>query len=275
LDTSFCNSPDQITKPIRINSIVKASFNTPAIGCVPYNAIFENTSQAGTDFIWDFGDGATSNDNGIFVSHNYNDTGTYPVRLIATDTGTCNRYDTSAYFIISVINGPQAQFDWAPNPPTPNTFVTFTNQSSGAVRYLWNFGDGDSSTLFNPQHLYNESGSYTAELIAYNAAGCPDTFKLEVDVIINPLLDVPNAFTPGRFGINSTIYVKGFGIGKMMWRIYNRWGQLVFESTNVNSGWDGTYQGKLQPMEVYSYTLDVELTDGKKIRKTGDITLLR
>ena len=68
----------------------------------------------------------------------------------------------------------------------------------------------------------------------------------------------------------------GFGIGKMDWKIYNRWGQLVFQSaSNKQQGWDGTFKGKPQPMDVYTYTLDVIFTDGKKLRKTGDITLIR
>ena len=92
---------------------------------------------------------------------------------------------------------------------------------------------------------------------------------------MNPLLDVPNAFTPGRFGINSVVNVRGFGIGKMDWRIYNRWGQMVFQSASKKNGWDGYYKGKLQPTDIYTYTLIAELTDGQKITKTGDITLLR
>ena len=90
-----------------------------------------------------------------------------------------------------------------------------------------------------------------------------------------PLLDVPNAFTPGRFGKNSIVRVEGFGIAKMTWKIYNRWGQVVFASGDRSYGWDGTYKGQPQPMDVYAYTLDVEFTDGTKTRKTGDITLIR
>jgi len=112
-------------------------------------------------------------------------------------------------------------------------------------------------------------------LIAFNNAGCSDTFPIKVQAKVIPLLDVPTAFTPGRFGVNSQISVVGFGIGRMDWRIYNRWGQLIFQSSNRKDGWDGTFKGKLQPMDVYTYTLDVEFTDGKKLRKTGDITLLR
>lgn len=94
-------------------------------------------------------------------------------------------------------------------------------------------------------------------------------------MIVIPLLDVPNAFTPGQEGRNAIIKVEGFGITRMSWKIYNRWGQLVFESASKNFGWDGRFKGKLQAMDVYAYTLDVEFSDGKKLRKTGDITLLR
>ncbi len=113
-------------------------------------------------------------------------------------------------------------------------------------------------------------------LVAFNEAGCTDTAIQVIRTIIVPLLDVPNAFTPGRFGINGTVSVKGFGISKMDWKIYNRWGQMIYRSQNrKQQGWDGTFKGKLQPMDVYTYTLDVEYTDGMKHRKTGDITLLR
>jgi gliding motility-associated-like protein len=273
-DTTFCNSPDSIEKTIRLSPTVKASFKTPALGCAPYTAVFDNTSLAGTDFIWDFGDASSSTD--VNPTHLYASPGTYNVRLIAIDTNTCNKIDTSAYFTITVVLKPTALFQWAPNPPQVNVPVSFTNLSSpDATHFLWNFGDGESSTERNPVHEYNTTGSYNAELIAYNAANCTDTFRLAVNVIIEPLLDVPNAFTPGRFGINGFVAVRGFGIGKMDWKIYNRWGQLVFQTSNKKQAWDGTYKGKLQPMDVYAYTLDVEFTDGKKLRKTGDITLLK
>ena len=61
----------------------------------------------------------------------------------------------------------------------------------------------------------------------------------------------------------------------MSWKIYNRWGQVVFETADRKQGWDGTFKGALQAADVYVYTLDVEFSDGKKLRKTGDINLLR
>src|SRR5690606_28279259 len=105
-------------------------------------------------------------------------------------------------------------------------------------------------------HQYNVSGQFEAMLVTFNAAGCSDTARQTVEADILPLLDVPNAFTPGRFGRNSWIQVQGFGIINMSWKIYNRWGQLVYESNNRKTGWDGTQNGKPLPMDVYTYTLD-------------------
>ena len=202
--------------------------------------------------------------------------GVYPVRLIVRDTSTCNKVDTSAYFNITVLPKPVAKFTWAPNPPERNTATRFTNLSTGAVRYLWDFGeDGETSTEINPTHQFNSTGSFTVTLIAYNQNNCDSSVSLTVNAIVLPLLDVPNAFTPGRFGVNGYVSVRGYGIGKMDWKIYNRWGQLVYQTTSRKQGWDGTFKGKLQPMDVYAYTLDVVFTNGKKLRKTGDITLLR
>lgn len=274
LDTSFCNTPIEITKRVSIATTVKAKFSTPSTGCLPYTAVFKNLSDAGTDFIWEFGDGTTSTD--FEPVHTYSTAGVYNVRLIAIDSNTCNKKDTSAFFRITLYNSPQAIISgYSPNPPVNNTPISFVNGSVGAESYLWEFGDGETSNLRDPSHLYNAGGRFTVRLIAFNSNGCPDTATVTVNSIITPLLDVPNAFTPGNFGQNSVIKVMGFGIQKMNWRIYNRWGQLMFESNNIKLGWDGKYKGKLQPMDVYTYTLDVEFFDGNKLRKTGDITLLR
>ncbi|MEO7306162.1 MAG: PKD domain-containing protein [Ferruginibacter sp.] len=272
-DTSFCNAPDTAKKTLRISPNVKAIFSTPPRGCVPYNAQFKNLSLGGTDWIWEFGDNQTSTD--FEPTHTYASTGTYKVRLIAIDTSTCNKRDTSAFFSITVFPIPTANFNWTPNPPIENTITRFNNLSIGASRYVWDFGDGEGSTQTNPSHLYNATGVYKATLYAFNVAECVDSLTQDVPILIRPLLDVPNAFTPGRFGKNGIVKVEGFGIGTLNWKIYNRWGQVVFSTADRSQGWDGTFKGALQPMDVYTYTLDVEFTDGQKLRKTGDITLLR
>ncbi|MCW3090601.1 MAG: hypothetical protein JWP81_1670 [Ferruginibacter sp.] len=271
-DSTFCNAPDSAKKTVRLAVNVQARFEVPDKGCVPYNAVFNNTSLGGLEFLWDFGDGTTST--AVSPTHLYGNTGVYNIKLTAIDTTTCNKTDvyTSSITVFSI---PSAGFSFSPNPAQENKPANFSNFSTGAVSYLWNFGDGQTSTDTNPSHQYNATGTYNTCLIAANAAGCPDTFCLDVPAVVLPLLDVPNAFTPGKFGSNAIVRVVGFGIGKMDWKIYNRWGQPVFSSTNQVNGWDGTFKGALQPMDVYTYTLDVEFTDGKKVRKTGDISLLR
>jgi gliding motility-associated-like protein len=274
-DTNYCNAPDSLERDLRIAPLVDAQFETPPGGCAPYDAHFNNTSLAGQQFFWDFGDGTTSN--AVNPNHMYLKVGTYTVRMIAIDSGTCNIID-STQKTITVSSRPTADFSHAPVPAEENKPTVFTNLSIGSVRYKWLFGDGDSAiktTMDTVLHQYNATGTYQACLIVFNQFGCTDTICKPVDARIVPLLDVPNAFTPGKFGKNSIVRVEGFGIARMSWTIYNRWGQKVFESRNRRSGWDGTFKGQLQPMDVYAYTLDAEFSDGTKARKTGDITLIR
>lgn len=271
-DTTFCNSPTDTVKTVRLSPQVKAQFETPSRGCVPYNAVFVNNSLGGLNFFWDFGDGTTSTDDN--PAHLYNNVGTYLVKLTAFDSTSCNKEDSST-FAITVSPIPFAAFTYNPNPPQENIFTNFVNESIGATKYTWNFGDGDTSAEVNPSHIFPATAVYRVCLNAANDAGCSDDTCMNVRSIIKPLVDVPSAFTPGRFGVNGLIKVEGFGIAEMHWSIYNRWGQKVYETNNRKSAWDGTFNGKMQPLDVYAYTLDVTFSDGTKYRKTGDITLLR
>ena len=275
-DTNFCNAPDTFRLTIRISPNVKAAFTTPPAGCVPYNAAFTNTSLGGIDFLWDFGDGSTGT--GMNPNHLYTTPGTYTIKLLATDSTTCNLSDTTS-FTITVSSIPVAGFTYTPNPAEENTITTFTNTSVGAVRYRWYYGDGDSLYTFRRdttvRHQYNETKQYQPCIVAINQFGCPDTVCQVLNNIVKPILDVPNAFTPNGDGANDRAIVIGIGISKMVFRIYNRWGQLMFESNDRRIGWDGKFKGKEQPMDVYAYTLDAEFFDGKKVKKQGDITLLR
>nr|WP_294990623.1 PKD domain-containing protein [uncultured Sediminibacterium sp.] len=276
IDTNYCNHADSIIQQIRISPNVDARFTTPAIGCAPYNAVFNNTSLAGQQFFWDFGDGSTST--ATSPTHLYATPGSYTVQLIAVDNATCNLRDTTTQ-TITVSGSPTAAFTYSPNPTEPNTPVVFNNGSVGGTSFKWLFGDGDSTITTDPDiqvpHQYNRTGTYNACLIAFNAAGCSDTTCQSISVTVNANAEVPNAFSPNGDGTNDRIFVRGFGIGKMTWRIYNRWGVQVYISNNQTEGWDGTYKGRLQPQDVYHYTLQIEFTSGDKVSRKGDITLLR
>jgi gliding motility-associated-like protein len=271
-DTNYCNAPDTIRRTISLARDVKAIFSVPT-GCSPYNAVFTNSSQAGATWIWDFGDGSPVSTLRDPV-HLYTNPGTYIVRLVANDPATCNFTDTMR-FTLTVNPTPTADFSFSPVTPQDNIPTQFTNQSLGANAYDWDFGDGDKSTEVNPLHQYNKTGTYNVCLIAKHVSGCADTICYQVPARVVPLIDIANALTPNNDGKNDKVFVRGFGITKMQWRIYNRFGQLVFETTNKNEGWDGRFKGVLQPMDAYGYTLDAEFVDGQKVRKSGDITLIR
>ena len=272
-DTAYCNAYDVQEFTVYISPLVKASFTTPAIGCLPYRATFKNTSIAGQTFVWNFGDGSSYTGANPPVKL-YNALGDYTVTLIANDPGTCNLTDTFRY-TISVKPKPTASFSFAPDPPQENTPTQFTNLSSGATRYFWEFGDNDTSRAASPLHLYSRTDVFDACLIAFNDFGCTDTVCANITTLIKPVVDVPNAFTPNGDGKNDKLFVRGFGIAQMNFRIYNRWGQLVFESGSPTYGWDGTFKGVLQPMDAYAYTLIVQYGDGTVVNKKGDITLIR
>ena len=282
IDKRFCNTPKIDSLKVVIDPDVAARPLPTTLSCGSFTANFLNQSVNSTAFKWEFYDAITNVLLGTSTqsqpSFTFPGQGRYKYRLIALNPNSCNFRDTSAFIFLAVANKPFANFTFTPNPPQVNTPFQFINLSTNATSYLWSFGDGVSSTLFAPTHEYLRNQPYDVKLIAYNrylGIECTDTFALRPTPIIDALLDVPNVFTPGKFGKNSIVYVRGFGIEKMIWKIYNRWGEVVFVSENRLEGWDGFYKGKLQPTDVYAYTLEATFIDGNVVKKTGDITLLR
>lgn len=135
--------------------------------------------------------------------------------------------------------------------------------------------DGGTSTDKNAQHVFTELGTYNVCLTATNTNGCSDTYCRTVESEASGVVDIPTAFTPNGDGINDVLFVKGFGIQNMQLLIFNRWGELVFQTQDYKIGWDGSYHGKLQEMEVYVYSLTGNFADGILFEKKGNITLLR
>lgn len=280
-DSAYCNNPDLLDTLVSVAANVEAKFETPAAVCAPYTAVFTNTSIGGQTFQWDFADPSSGADNTSTLAnptHFYANPGVYTIRMVASDPNTCNKTDDTSV-TITVSDRPTANFSYTPTVPVENTSNFFTNLSSpNAVSFKWIFGDGDTlatTSRATIEHQYNSTGTFNACLVAFNAVGCPDTLCMPVSTIVVPALDVPNAFTPNSNDVNSKIFVRGFGIAKMRFTIWNRWGQKVFETGNRFEGWDGRVKGVVQPMDVYAYTLDVEFFDGTKTTRKGDITLIR
>jgi len=198
--------------------------------------------------------------------------------MVANDPNTCNKIDSTSQTII-VSASPTAAFTYTPQEPKENAEYTFTNLSNGAILYKWSFGDGDS-VITNKKdtvikHIFNATATFNVCLTAINQYGCDSTVCTPISAIISPLAKVPNAFSPNGDGVNDIVRVRGYGITKMDWRIYNRWGTLIFKASSLKESWDGKFKGQVQPQDVYVYVLNITYSDGTIQNSKGDITLLR
>ncbi|SEW30677.1 DUF7948 domain-containing protein [Chitinophaga arvensicola] len=272
VDTNFCNAPQTISYTLRVAKDVVASFTDPGTICVGTEIQMENTTLGGETFLWTFSDdNSTSTD--PYPIHKFNVAGPVTVKLVVNDPNTCNKKD-SFTVVVNVAPLPVAAFTFSPTKAVENTPLQFDSRDSkNAVHYLWNFGDGDTTSQVNPSHQYLRTGTYNVCLTVTNSDGCTDTKCQEVSAVVVPLFDVPNAFAPN--GKNNTFYVKAFGATKFNLKIFNRWGQLIFESSDPQIGWDGRFKGEVQPMDVYAYIVNLEFTDGTKGNRSGSVTLLR
>ncbi len=292
---NFCNTPLDSVVLISASDILKAGLQAPETICTPGTYPITNTTLGGTNYIWtitrpDQSDTIITRGDLNSVEYAFNAPGEYHIKLVAKDT-VCHEAD-SAESTLTAYPHPSASFTVTNNQPHQDTVVNAvfyfhnTSQSNfeqvdSTLNYLWYFGDGHTSTAKNPWHLYAKTGTYTVTLITTNPAGCSDTTTTQVTEKIIPALDVPNAFTPGSGDMNSHVAPRAFGVVKIDFRIYNRWGQLVYHSNDPeitylpNKGWDGTYKGKPQEMDAYAYILNVVFEDGKTATKKGSITLIR
>ena len=271
-DPLACNNPDTVRKTILLdNKFLTAATNLPDVVCVKAGGLlFANYSTNATSVFWDFGDGTTSTS--LTPTHTF-DTGTYTITMIVFNPGACNTTDTFRKKI-TVKPGATADFDYSPKIPIENDSTHFTNLSKNALAYLWIFGDGAQSRAKDPSHLYKKTGTFKTCLVAEGFEKCNDTICKDVSALIVPRIDVPTAFTPNKDGINDMLFVKGAAVQYMDFSIYNRWGQLVFYTNTMETGWDGTFNGKPQPMESYAYVLNATYINGETESKRGNITLL-
>lgn len=403
-------------------------------GCAPLTVHFENKSTSGGKILWDFGKDTTSLDKPVFT---YNTPGIYLVKLYIHDPSSCNIWDT-AYQYITVYDGISADFDFAAVPCSRQ--VAFLDNSTKApVSWNWNFGDGTTSNVQNPTHIFPTTGMYDVTLITSTKEGCKDTAIVQVDLsigsgsvntnpkicqgsqttlqaaggfayhwtpstglnnpdIANPvatptvtttytveiklknalgdtcvqtlstivtvidpasialtatadkdtvlsgeftkihaLVDttlkiqwspvtgvenpnayttkvtpkvtttytvtiidsmgcartasvtvyvismdcdqdiafVPNTFTPNSDGKNDALFVRSNNLTGIYFAIYNRWGEMVFETEDLQKGWDGTYKGMRVDPAVFAWYLKGTCNNGNEFFKKGNVTVLR
>lgn len=277
-----------VSKDIRINPIPPVlDFDYfPPSGCAPHTVAFVNKSRYAdpTTYFWKFGQ-SEGTSRAVDPTYTYLQPGLYSVTLSATNL-LGDTVSLTKELIIDVKDNPVAQFAIYPTTPlnVPGEILYTDNRSRNASEYLWDFGDGHTSTDPEPQHLYSQEGKFTISLIARNGDGCADTTVLVsgVTAVNHGQLLIPNAFIPNTSGPgsgnvqNNEVFLPLVQkVTKYQMLIFNRWGELMFESTNPETGWDGYHRGRLCAQDVYIYRITAEYENGRTITRTGDINLLR
>ena len=280
--TNTNTQPVQIFAPQPI-----AEFDMSEPGCVPLTTKFMAESSKWFNTLkWEFDDGTTSTEQN--PSHVYEEAGKYFVRLtLYGDEGK----EDSKVKELNVWPKPTVAFTVDPNlVMLPDATVKFFNASKGGSKYSWNFGDNSApSSDIEPSHNYKELGVYDISLYVETDHGCnvtKDSLKV-IRVIGGGEISFPNVFTPningpgdGRYNPKSeqsrqvfhphNLYVTDFHM-----EIFDRWGKKLFETNDVNIGWDGYYKGQLCKSDVYIWYSKGKFTNGKTFDKAGDVTLLR
>jgi gliding motility-associated-like protein len=259
--------------------------NILATGCAPLAVQFPDSLTAqNVTWLWTMGDGTTST--APAPEHSYGP-GTYTVGLTVTTPAGCSA-DALNTSSIQVFAPPTAAFTastYSTDMSAPT--IQFTDESTGAINgYTWSFGDGGTSADQDPEHTYTDIGTFAVELTVQDINGCTATATQEVEIL--PVYDIviPNVFTPNAEGgsggaydpndlSNDVFYPFVRFVKDFKMRIWNRWGELVFESDDVRRGWDGYYRGQLSQQDVYVYRMEIRFVDDRTAERTGDLTLLR
>lgn len=278
--TDECNNSVSDSVEVVVNPLPVIMIETDDNSLCPgESAIFYNNGSNGPGYLyqWDLGDGSISNSSN--PSHTYNNEGIYLVSLTITDPNGCTNVLNNGAFITV---HPQAVAIFSSDVSSETTLdptFEFTNFSYNSSIYSWNFGDGTTANTTHSVHTYDEAGFYTVSLYANNVFGCPDSTFITVEVKQDWEIFVPNTFTPDGDQHNSAFFAKGYGISDKdyVFQIFNRWGDLIFESRDMEVGWNGTDKRGLTSAQDGTYTWVVYFRDlsDKKHRREGHVNLLK
>ena len=290
--TSNHGCVDSITKVVTVHPLPEVSFvSNDTVGCHPVAPQFVSTSSIATgtitQYIWDYGDDIRDTIPDPTSWHVYENeyheqdmVQFFDVTLIAISDMGCIDSITKVDHI-QVYPIPDADFVFAPNvQSTYNPEFSFTNTTIGGNTYQWDFGGLGNSEQEHTSFMFphQEGGEYPIELIATNVYGCKDTVIKTVIVEEELIVYVPNAFTPDGDGINELFgpVIQGYDLRDYSFHIYNRWGELIFESYHPEVMWDGRHRGQMAKQGVYVWKLVVK-RDGTSDKKEfmGHVTLLK
>ncbi len=273
---------DTISQAIKINSIPEVHINSDMTnGCSPLLVNFSDSSIVTngtiTSWAWNFGDGNTSNSQHSSY-HIYKDPGIYSVSLwVYSDNGCFNSMTVNN--LVTVYQKPTAAFSTSPNTVSDNDGnVWFSNLSTGATLWQWDFNDGMSSILESPAILYKIPGKKLISLIVSNEFGCKDTVSHEFLVTHEDEFFIPNAFSPNNDNLNSYFgpYGENLEAKHFKMHIWNRWGDLVYSTTSPNNLWAGKDLKDTDcPIGTYIYQIFLDDKNGLSKIYKGQVTLIR
>ncbi|MEN8826381.1 MAG: PKD domain-containing protein, partial [Wenyingzhuangia sp.] len=277
---------DSVLNPLDILSLPISDFSySDSLGCDNLEVFFfTDSSNRDWTYSWDFGTGDFSLQYGV-AGHYYDTTGCFDVSLKVTSKEGCVS-ETNSLNPICVYKTPLASFKMDRNTfsTLETALVIFENTSQFENQYVWEFGDGQSSLAENPVNVYPEkAGVYRVKLRVNNFDGCADSTYGIVRVIQDIAVYAPNTFTPNRDDINQVflpILSEGFDKETYNFKVFNRWGQIVFETRNINEGWNGLCGGNSYingcPQGTYVWQLSIAL-EGASEREIyrGHINLIR
>ncbi len=276
--TDDCGNSRKDSVLIKVNPLPQIVLVPQTVtGCGDVTLAFKNNAPfvAGSKYYWDFGDNTTSN----VVSPNkeYKHSGMYKVLLTVVSPQGCIN-SASVYCDLTVNPQSVAAFLTDNNEPSilyPT--VSFYNTSKDASNYHWDFGDGETSTEINPVHTYAAKGLYRASLQTNNTFGCSDTVSDIIAVVPEFTYFIPNAFTPNGDGENDIFNGKGLEIKQFSMSIFNRWGELIFATENLDEGWDGSSKkdGSIVEDAVYVYQIEIKDFKNRQHSFNGAVALLK
>lgn len=264
---------DTIVQAITIHPLPLPLFtNTSA--CEMNDIFFTDASTISSgsivSWLYDFYSFGSSTDQ--ITQFAFDEPGVYPVSFTVTSDLGCVANTVQN---VTVISSPTADFSINPNPALALQEVVFTDQSVGnqISDWYWDFGDGEGDNIQNTLHGYELGGVYYVTLTVTDANNCKDTITKVISVALLPVL--PTGFSPNGDGENDVFIIRGGPFIAVDFKVYNNWGQLIFETNDGNEGWDGTFRGENSPLGVYTWTFVVEMGNGQIVKKSGDVTLIR
>lgn len=252
-------------------------------GCSPFTVNFSAVSKDANAYRWFFDDGEESRDSA--VAHTFLYEGYYNITLIAYGRG--GQSDTTKPSYIRVYPDPVANFHAAPvERYLPNAFFPVTNESVDGILYDWMMNhDENRSNILNsseehPVFEVDEVGTYSLQLITSNVFGCEDTLKKDVYLTVHEAgkIFVPNAFTPTTTPDINDVFkpvLTSVDPTDYQFAIYNRWGEKLFETNDINQGWDGNYGGFSSPLGVYIYRVKGSYYSSEDYHAEGVFLLLK